>query len=166
MNLPLLAAAALGVYLLTSSGSKPKTPSLSSVPSDKGYSILIPCKMYDIYNEEASYKYAYAKFAQIWKKFSKSKNYQSDLNESLSKFRTEIFGCNTDEEMNKITLSPQYYAWVYRIFRAGLKAGFDNSTVNDKPLLDSMLNGWLQLLSQNGLDIQGLPTTIEGDFLQ
>lgn len=176
MNLLTIGLIGAGLYLFTSSGTKKgSTTGPVKKDIDKGYTILIPCKMFDIYNEEASYEYAYQKFTEIIKVLTSKKKYNNldEINDLGDQFQKELFGCDTNKAPG-VFESPQYYAWGYRIIRSGMKALVDNRQLVNKNItemqaiayVDQILNLYLQDLKQKGFDIQGLPTTVLGDFQQ
>lgn len=167
MNLLLLGAIGAGLYLVSQSGTKKPSASngtSSKVPVDKGFTVIIPCKMYDIYNEEASYEYA----------FAITRN-----NKSLSVFQVlqkVLEGCD-ESSYKELAYSSKYYAWIYRIYRAILKGILFRKTIITEPEISAasdILIETLESLSQAGLSIENLPAAFtpaeidlkEGNFQQ
>lgn len=179
---PIILFALGGFALYAMSQSSKPTPSKTvtsfdgtqiPVPADKGYTIIIPCKQFDIYNEEASYQYAYHEFAKIVPKLEnwlKSGDTQG-IEKAIDEFNLKMYGCPKGGDDSGVMLK-NYYAWIYRLLRAGLKAMVDKAPKASKAeaikQANIRLNAFLEILKNPplGLDIQGLPTSVEGDFIQ
>jgi hypothetical protein len=177
--LPIIALVVGGLFLVSKS-SEP-TKSVKSfdgmeipMPSDKGYTIVVPCQIYDVYNEEASYQYAYHEFSKMLPSLAEAlkKNDPSKLADVIDIFQSKIYDCKKGEE-NTIFKSPKYYSWAYRILRSGMRAIVDkrklagNITKQEAiQKVNQILEAYRQMLVEQGLDVQGLPITVEGDFIQ
>jgi hypothetical protein len=178
---PILLIALVGgaLYVATSTTPKKSTTVISSdgvvipVPKDRGYTIIIPCKQFDIYNEEASYQYAYHEFAKIVPKllnWLKNGDAQA-IEKAIDEFNLKMYGCAKGGDDSGEMLK-NYYPWIYRLLRAGLKAMVDKtpkaSRAEAVKQADIRLKAFLEILKAPplGYDIQGLPTTVEGDFIQ
>lgn len=170
---PILILALVGGALWYANKEAPKP--VSSKPLDKGFTIITPCQQYDVYNEEASYKYVYNEYIKLLPEVKKLilDGNEEALSDKINEFQLNMFGC-TKSKVNPAAVAPMYYAWVYRMLRAGMKAFVDKRTLIGKNLKkedvisisDQILHNYLEFLKAQGLDIEGLPTTVEGDFLQ
>src|SRR5574338_957185 len=174
MNPLLLALLIGGGYIVYNSSQKSSTPTNTKL--DPGYKIIIPCKQFDIYNEEASYKYAYSEFSKLIPKLlilikenQQNPNESAAFNKIMEDFQMKMFGCFPGNIVTVLT--PNYYAWIYRILRAGLKALVDKGPTLLKitkeqatKQANTILMYELDAIQAAGLDTEGLPDSVEGDF--
>lgn len=148
MNLPLVLGGLAAVYFLT---KKKETPKASALPADKGYIVLIPGKQYSIENEEASQIYAYE---------------LAKANSQLSAFAIlQKFIPLNETQYKEIAFHPNYYSWLYRVYRAVLKGLVEKGKLTAKDAGD-ILDQSLDSLKAAGLNVQGLPTSVIGGFEQ
>lgn len=147
MNFPLILGGLAAVYFLTKKKESPKAS--SKLPADKGYIVIIPGKQYSIENEEASQIYAY--------ELAKAQSQLSTF-EILQKF-VQL----NETQYKELAFHPNYYAWLYRVYRAVLKGLVEKKKISQKDA-DAILLESLASLKDAGLETAGLPVTVEGDF--
>ena len=147
MNLPLILGGAVALYYFTKKKEAPK----ASVPKDKGFVILIPGKQFSIENEEASQIYAYE---------------LAKANAQLSAFAIlqKMIEVN-ESQYHDLAYHPNYYSWLYRVYRAVLKGLVEKNKMTAKDAGD-ILDETLDSLKAAGLETQGLPTSLVGGFEQ
>lgn len=147
MNFPLVLGGLAAVYFLTKKKEVPKTS--SKLPADKGYIVIIPGKQYSIENEEASQIYAYE---------------LAKANANISAFEIlQKFVQLNETQYKELAFHQNYYAWLYRVYRAVLKGLVEKKKISQKDA-DAILLESLASLKDAGLETAGLPVTVEGEF--